>query len=114
VSDWQFRAPGLLIEAWGFASEEKLPFIGVTVEFDDAIPRDSRGMALEAAMRFWQRNIGSVRRGGRGDLAGWRVYVFHEGRVARIRLSYLDEDDDAERAGQPDLSRGDEESPDGQ
>lgn len=89
--DFTFKAPGLVIEAWRFAAEEELPFIGVLVEFDDRIPKESRGMVLESAFRFWQRNVGMVRRGGRGDLAGWRVYVFHQGRVARVRISYEEE-----------------------
>lgn len=97
--DFTYKAPGLLIEAWRFASEEELPFIGVLVEFDDRIPKESRGMVLESAMRYWQRNVGMVRRGGRADLAGWRVYVFHEGRIARVRLSYLDEEEQSEADG---------------
>lgn len=89
--DFTFKAPGLLIEAWSHASDDQLPFIGVTVEFSPDIPVASRQLVLESAMRFWQREIGSVRRGGRGDLSGWRVYVFHQGRVARVRLSYLED-----------------------
>lgn len=100
--DFTFEAPGLLIEAWRDASIEGLPFAGVVVEFDALIPRDSRGMVMEAAFRHWQRNIGSVRRGARGDLAGWRVYVFHQGRIARMRLSYLEEKSDREDR-RPDL-----------
>lgn len=87
LPDFTFKAPGLVIEAWRFGGGDELPFIGVLVEFDE-IPREARGMALESALRYWQRNVGSVRRGGRADLAGWRVYVFKEGRVARLRLSY--------------------------
>jgi hypothetical protein len=96
--DYAFKAPGLLIEAWRFASEEELPFIGVTVEFDSMIPKDNRGMALELAFRHWQREIGSVRRGARADLAGWRVYVFKEGRIARVRISY-DTEESSEAEG---------------
>ena len=94
--DFTFKAPGLIIEAWRFVAEEELPFIGVVVEFDHLIPKDNRGLVLEAAFRFWQREIGSVRRGARADLAGWRVYVFKEGRIARVRLSYPEETDEAD------------------
>lgn len=90
--DFTFKAPGLLIEAWRFAAEEELPFIGVIVEFDNMIPKEMRNIALEGAFRYWQREVGSVRRGARADLSGWRVYVFKEGRIARVRLSYREEE----------------------
>lgn len=94
--DYTFKAPGLLIEAWCTGDPDRLAFVGVLVEFGPEIPRASRGMVLESALRFWQRNIGQVRRGGRADLAGWRVYVFKKGRVARVRLSYADEESSEE------------------
>jgi hypothetical protein len=97
--DYVFKAPGLLIEAWRFASGEELPFIGLLVEFDAMIAKESRGMALESAMRYWQRNVGSVRRGGRADLAGWRVYVFKDCRIARVRLSFPEEEEKHEADG---------------
>lgn len=90
--DFTFKAPGLLIEAWRYGSDESFPFIGVLVEFGPEIPRVMRGMVLESAFRYWKLHIGSVRRGGRADLAGWRVHVFHEGRIARVRLSYPEEE----------------------
>lgn len=81
------------------ASSDELPFIGLIVEFDHQIPVPMRSVVAEAAMRYWQRNVGSVRRGGRADLAGWRVYVFHQGRVARVRLSYVEEEEQSEADG---------------
>jgi hypothetical protein len=82
----------LAIEAC-YADSVDVSTLGVIVDFHPGIPRASRSMALESALRYWKQEVGSVTRGEAERrvgflLSGWRIMVEGRGPVLQMRIAF--------------------------
>lgn len=96
ITPAELSPPGVAVTARTFKaaiSNADAEFCGVTVTWHPGIPRYMRRIALEAVVRHWQGNVGSVKRGmtpdnGMERLPGWRLMLPGEGPVRELELAW--------------------------
>lgn len=94
----ELHAPGVAVIAHTHHTTDE-PFLGVQIVWHPGIPHYMRSIALEAVIRHWQRNVGSVKRGGSNPawdyqvLPGWRIMLPGQGRVSRLELAWREGED---------------------
>lgn len=100
----EIAIPGVAVEAV-LADASTVP-LGVTVEFHPGIVPSMRQIALEAALRLWKREVGTVTRGKPPEsiwngfvwLRGWTIQPFQEEPVIELRIAYSDAPEEQEQA----------------